>query len=502
MRFRPGHVTLSGSILPLVIICVLLYTFFLQFRSPSFCDPDSYYHIAVSRFIKDLGPHYPFHWAQFSTFKDSFADKDFFFHLTIVPFFFLTPDVVLAGKYAFMFLSAIFVAAYAFILRRYLPGPLAAVFLFLPFLSSVFTSYFLQLRSVMLANILAILGIYFIIKKRPRHLFFIAAVYSLTHISFFTLIVMVLVAEAIRYAFVKEFRGRNIYAVLLGTALGCLINPNFPHNLYAVYLNGIVLPLHAMSGVDFVSASEHMPFDTRLTFITNSGVFAALNVIAWAALLGRRKMSFASAVWGAATNAYLILAFFGNRYWYQVNVLAFIFLASYARDCVAEKGWRANARGVCAAAGIFLIAVIPFIRPNNGQLARFMEFSAARSGNLEDIGRWMEKNIPAGETIYHSACADASYFMCLNPKDDYINVADAIYMYHKYPGEFRLIDELMLGRIIPPHAAIRGVFKARYGYVNGYEGPLMRQLYEYQDDIKILYANREGVVFEIVGKGS
>jgi len=500
MRIR--YVTLSGWVLLFAIVCVLLYTSFLQFRSPAFYDPDSYYHIAVSRFIKDLGPHYPFHWAQFSTFKDSFADKDFFFHLTIVPFFSLTRDVVLAGKYAFVFLAAIFFAAYAFILRKYLPGLLAAAFLFLPLLSPVFTSYFLQLRSVTLANVLAILGIYFIIKERPRHLFFIAAVYSLTHISFFTLAVIALSGEALRRAFTKEFHARNIYAVLLGTAFGCLINPNFPHNLYAVYLNGIVLPLHAMAGVDFVSASEHMPFDTRLTFITNSGVFAALNVIAWVALLGRRKMSFASAVWGAATNAYLILAFFGNRYWYQVNVLAFIFLASYARDCVAERGWRANARGVCAAAGIFLIAVIPFIRTNSGQLARFMGFSAARSSHLEDVGRWMERNIPAGETVYHSACADASYFMCLNPKDDYINVADAIYMYHQYPGEFRLIDELMLGRIIPPHAAIRGVFKARYGYVNGYEAPLVRQLYEYPQDIKILYANPEGVVFEIIGKGS
>lgn len=489
-----------GWVLLFAIACVLLYTCFLQFGSPSFCDPDSYYHIAVSRFINDLGPRYPFHWAQFSTLRDSFADKDFFFHLTIVPFFSLTQDAVLAGKYAFVLLASVFVAAYAFILRRYLPGPLAAAFLFLPFLSSVFTSYFLQLRSVTLANALTILGIYFLITKRSRHLFAVAALYPLTHISFFTLIVIVSAGEALRRAFTKEFHARNIYAVLLGTALGCLLNPNFPHNLYAVYLNGIVLPLNAMAGVDFVSASEHMPFDTRFTFIANSGVFAALNVVAWVALLGRRKMSYASAVWGAAANAYLVLAFFGNRYWYQVNALAFIFLASYARDCAAEKGWRANARGVCAAGGIFLIAVIPFVRPNLEQLRRFMASSAERSARLEETARWMEKNIPAGETVYHSACADASYFMCLNPKDDYINVADAIYMYHKYPGEFRLIDELMLGRIVPPHAAIRGVFKARYGYVNGYEGPLLRQLYEYPEDIRILHANSEGVVFEIIGK--
>jgi hypothetical protein len=497
---RIKYFRLSGWVLLLAILSSLIFINCLQFSSASFFDPDSYYHIAVSHFIKEHGPRYQFHWAQFSVLKDSFADKDFIFHLAIVPFFSLTADPMLAGKYAFAFFSILFVLAYAFILKRYLPDLLAALFLLLPFLSSLFTSYFLQLRSVTAANILTILGIYFLTTRRVRYLFFIALVYPLIHVSFFTLVILALLCESIRYAFTREFFARNIYAVLLGTAAGCLINPDFPRNLYALYLNGFMLPLKSMYSVNFDSGSEHIPFDTRRSFIVNGGVFIALNIIAWLALLGKRKMSVASAVWCAATNIYLLLAFFGNRYWYQVNLLVYIFLASYARDCAGEGGWRKNVRGIAIAGGIFFVGSVPLVAPNAAELRHFMEFFGARSSHLEDIGRWMDAHLPAGETIYHSSCADASYFICLNPKDNYLNVADSIYMSHRYPREFSLIEDLMLGRVIYPQAAIREVFGCRYGYVNSYETPLLRQLYNDHRNFKILYSNPEGVVFEISGQ--
>lgn len=486
-----------GLVLLVAVVAAVVYASRLQLSSTSFCDPDSYYHIAVSRFLKDYGPHYQFRWAQFSVLKDSFADKDILFHLTIVPFFSFSGDPVTAGKYAFILQALFFILAYVFVLKRYLPAVPAALFLFLPFLSSTFTSYFLQLRSMTMANALAILAIYALIGRRAWWLCLIAALYALTHISFFTLIGIVLVAEALRYAFSREFCLRNIYAVISGSAAGCLLNPGFPHNIYAAYLNGIALPLAIMGGATIGSGSEHMAFDTKLTLVTNAGVFIALNIIAWSALLGRRRLSFASAVWGAVTNLYLALAFFGNRYWYQVNVLAFIFLASYVHDWVEEGGWKAHAKAIGTAAAIACLLFIPFVKSNRDYFRNFMEFGTTRNSHLESVARWMGKNLPADETVYHSSFSDAAIFMCLNPKDNYINVADPIYMYSRYPEEARLLDEMMLGRLEPAYAAIRGIFHARYAYVSSLERPLLRQLAGYPGQVKVLHEDTVGTVFEI-----
>ncbi len=487
---------LSKFILALGIASAFSYVIYLQFLYPAFCDPDSYYHIAVSNFIKSYGLHYPFHWVQFSTFKDSFSDKDILFHILNLPFLFLTDKPVLAGKYAFIFHAGLFFLAYVFILKKYLPDVLAAFFLLLPFSSSTFSAYFLQLRPATLANIFLILGIYFLINKRLAGLFIISLLYTLTHISFFMIIIFAFVCEILRWLIKKEFLAKSIYTAIAGVICGCLIHPDFPRNLFSLYLNGIVVPLCGLTGTDLGFGSEMQAFDTNFTFISNFAVFLGLNVIIWASFFTKRILSLATSVWFASTGIYLFLAFFGNRYWYQANALFFIFFASCLNDWVENKDWTRSLQRFKLPAALYFIISLVFFLPNLKQLEGFMEFSCARSLHFENTGRWMNKNIPADQTIYHSYWTDSPYFICLNPKDNYINSLDPIYMFYRYPREFKLLNELSLGRVDKPYEAIGKIFKAKYGYLNKFE-PLYRQSNDYPRYFKILYEDDEGIVFQL-----
>ncbi|MDD4874762.1 MAG: hypothetical protein PHE15_07335, partial [Dehalococcoidales bacterium] len=214
--------------LVLAIAVALLYVGFLEFLRPVFYDPDSYYHVAVSGFIKNCGLHYPFPWAQFSIFKDSFSDKDLLLHILNLPFLYIFREPVTAGKYALVFQAGIFFIAYAFVLRKYLPDNLAAPFLLLPLASPVFTSYLLQLRPATLANVFTVLGVYFLINKKPGSVFIVALLYSLSHISFPMLVIFAFVCEVLRLFMNKEFFIKNIYAALAGITAGIFIHPNFP----------------------------------------------------------------------------------------------------------------------------------------------------------------------------------------------------------------------------------------------------------------------------------
>jgi hypothetical protein len=486
----------SKFILGLGITCAFLYVVYLQFLSPAFCDPDSYYHIAVSNFIKSYGLHYPFHWVQFSSFKDSFSDKDILFHVFNLPFLFLTDNLVLAGKYAFIFHAGLFIFAYVFILKKYLPDFLAAVFLLFPFSSSTFSAYFLQLRPATPANIFLILGIYFLINKRLAGLFIISLLYALTHISFLMITVVAFACEILRWLIKKDFFAKNIYVTFAGVICGCLIHPDFPRNLFSLYLNGIVVPLYGLTGTDLGFGSEMQAFDTTFTFISNFTVFLGLNVIIWLTFLAKRTLSLATSVWFASTGIYLFLAFFGNRYWYQANVLFFIFFASCLNDWAEDKGWASFMQRLKFPAALYFIISLVFFVPNLKQLKGFMEFSCTRSMHFENAGRWMNKNIPADQTIYHSYWTDSPYFICLNPKDNYINALDPIYMFYRYPRELKLLNELSLGRVDKPYEAIGRIFKAKYGYLNKFE-PLYRQINDYPRYFKILYEDNEGIVFAL-----
>ena len=76
-------------LIALILILGIAVIFLVQFSTPCLYDADGYLHIRMAEFLKDLGPRYNFHWARFSTFNGNFSDKDFLYHVALIPFTFL-----------------------------------------------------------------------------------------------------------------------------------------------------------------------------------------------------------------------------------------------------------------------------------------------------------------------------------------------------------------------------------------------------------------------------
>lgn len=489
--------SISSFALFVVLLAVLSFFVYLQFITPVFYDEDSYYHVAVARFIKDFGPHYKFHWAQFSTFKDAFSDKDFLFHISIIPFLFLSDNIVLAGKYAVIFYNILFFVIYIFILKKYLPGFLVALLLLVFPLSTTFSTYFLCLRSFTLANILTVLGIYCLINKRWLKLFILSLLYSLSHISFFMVIIFAFACEIIRYIVNKEFFRRNIYAALSGIILGCLIHPHNPNNWLSLHLNGVLVPLYTLGGVKLGFGAEFFSLASKWVLINNLPLFISLNIILWSMFLIRPKLSLPTVVWWGCTNIYLLLSFFSNRYWYVTTVLFFIFFASYLKDWIGAREARQLLPKINLSICVYLIFILVFLSAIIKGLREYMDFYIGLNTHYENIANWMRKHIPAGETIYHAYWSDSPYFICLNPKNDYLVVLDPIYMFYSHPQEYLVYKDLEFGRLNNPAEAFKKVFKVEYGYTRD-DNMLYRQISGDDKHFRVLYKDNLGIIFKVL----
>jgi hypothetical protein len=488
---------LSNSAVICAIACLVVYFTFIQFITTTFYDPDSYYHAAVTNFIKNSGFRYQFHWTQFSLFKDFFSDKDFLFHLLALPFFYLTDNLVTAGKYATIFYNVLFILVYAFILRKYLSDFLAALFLLLPALSSTFIAFFSQFRSVTLSNILTLLGIYFMINKRLLGVFIISLLYPLAHISFFMLIPFVLICEIIRYAVNKEFSLRNLYTVLIGMLLGMFIHPNFPNNFLSFHLNGILVPFYTITKVKMDFGGEFNSPLSSFAFINNFTVFFIFNFILWMSFFVKKKCGFSTLVWLGCSNIYLVLSIFSNRYWYPANILFYVFFASYVRDIIEGVEWKKIFSKVGLFIVLYLAATLIIFPMNLNRVGEYIYFFNANNIHYTNAAAWMKRYIPAGETVYHASWSDSPYFICLNPKNNYLTVLDPIYMFYRYPKEFSLYQNLIWGKIEKPYEPIREVFKANYGYTRK-ETPLYFQIIQDPKHYKIVYEDGIGIIFKLI----
>lgn len=478
--------------------CLIVYFAYLQFASPAFYDPDSYFHAAVTNFIKNSGVRYDFHWTQFSVFKEFYSDKDFLLHFLAVPFFYLTDNLVTAGKYAIIFYSALFFAAYAFVLRKYLSDFFAAIFLLLPVLSMTFLAFSSQFRSVTLSNILTLLAIYFMINKRVAWVFIISLLYPLTHISFFMLVPFVLICETLRYAVNREFYLRNVYTVLIGILLGNFIHPNFPNNFISFHLNAVLVPLYTLTKVKLDFGGEFNPAACNFAVINNFTLFFTVNFVLWASLFAKRKWRLPTYVWLGCGNIYLALSFFGNRYWYPAGILFLVFFASYTADLmegVEPKKMFFRAKLFIAFYFLAMLVVYPSNMKNTNDYLYFYTKSGIGYANAAE---WMKKNIPEGETIYHASWSDSPYFICLNPKNNYLTALDPIYMFYRYPREFKTYQNLIWGRVTKPYKPLREIFKVNYGYTRK-ETPLCFQVVDDPEHFKIVYKDDTGLIFKLIG---
>jgi len=305
------------------------------------------------------------------------------------------------------------------------------------------------------------------------------------------------ICEVIRYAREKEFFLKNIYAVIFGIAIGCMIHPKVPDYMQIVYLNYILASFYKFTGVDLGFSGELGAMNLPSTIIANFAILFCLALVLRAAFLINKRMSLPSVVWGAVAGIYTLLAFYSTRFWHQAIPLSFIFLASYFGNFMKDPDWPKTLDRIRVFILVFFIAAPFFLAANSIRLARSLEFLAVRNSYYENAGSWMRKNIPEGETIYHSYWDDSSYFIYMNPKNNYINTNDPIYMFYRYPNEFSLIDKLCMGMVINPHEALGRIFKARYAYLRKDE-PLYRQIKSDANRFRLLYEDNYGAIFELL----
>ena len=479
-----------------------VFTFFMlaafscifQFLSPTLYGIDGYYHIKVASLIRTQGLHFDFPWAQFSTFVNSFGDKDLVLHLLSLPFTGVA-DIVTAGKLAVIFINIIFIAAFIFVLKKYLSNSTASLFVLIPFLSTFFFVNFLLLRPATLVTVINILGVYFLIKKQWVKTAFLSFLYPLTHISFPLMIIFAFVCESVRYFNQKEFFFRNIAAVIAGVSLGCVLHPHFPNNLLVFYLNAILVPVHLLgnSFIDF--GSSLLAPTTKYVLFANFIPILMLAFLIWDRFTSQIKLSLSTLVFLAITCLYIFLSFISGRFWYQIQIFIVIFAASYLRDSLSS-GRKIDFRKLSSKIAVIFCLIIVIIYSLWSLENTFSEIQRWTNHNThyELTAKWMNDNIPNDEIIYHTYWKDAAYFFCLNPENNYIVILDPIFMFYRSPDDYLKYRRLKNGLDSTPHKTIKNM-GIRFGYTMK-NSKLYLQIRE-NPNFTIIYEDSYGIVFKI-----
>ncbi|MFC1806777.1 hypothetical protein ACFL0T_00215 [Candidatus Omnitrophota bacterium] len=488
---RRDNIEIYKLLIIIIFIAGISAIFLVQFATPTLYGTDGYLHIRMAQFLRDLGPHYKFHWTKYSIFYDKFSDKDFLYHLLLIPFTWCK-DIFFGAKIAAAFFASSLFLVFFFLLNKYADNRVHLFFMLAFFFSASFLHGISLARPMTLVILIILLSTHFAILQKHAWVFLLSIAYSLVHVTGPIIIIYIAIVECVRYKEKGLFNSKTVLAAILGVIVGFLIHPNFPNNLTVFYLNAILVPVHSLTGNKIGIGAEFMPLDTRQVILNYPVVLLGVVFMMYIAFFKSVETRFHTRVFFIVSLPFFIISFVSKRYaWhsYPFMLVAFAclfsdYLRTYPRDRL-----RSN----------ILLMIISIVLILNSVLCfkKHIEFDSALNKHFEFFGFNMKHAIPKGETVFHSAWSDSQYFIGLNPDNDYMVTLDPIYMHEKDPYLYKIYRDLSFGRVSDPYDILQNVFGLRYGYVNKKWRRLLYDQIRVDSRFEIIFEDRLGAIFKL-----
>ncbi len=494
-KWLKSESAVRGADLLVGAIAIVLVFWWLQFRSTAaICcgDFDGYYHIRWARLLWDnlrAGHFHPpvFRWLPLTTLNPhDYVDHHFLYHIILIPFTWFRDLQTGAKVSALLFASLAVFCCYWLVVRyeiRYrLIWLLALLACSAPFLYRMNMT-----KAPPFAIIFLAIGTYLLFERKHWQLLPLAFVFALTY-DMFVLLILAGVIWTIVIGWTEErFEWRPLAWIGLGSALGLIINPYFPHNLYLFYEHARV----KITPNDFGTkvGNEWYPYDTR-EFMVNCYVALVAMLIGYLAFDGSdRKRAQNPMYFLILSTLLLLMTARWKRFAEYFPPFAILFVAF-----TLENFWRGRAvfthlpddmmedlqpfldRQETGATALELKSdeTWKWIKVGFVSLALLAALGANVYRTAKDIGEsnprdyyakgaaWMRANIPPGELVFNTDWDDFPRLFYYDQTHVYTSGLDPTYLFDKDAELSKLFDRITTGDEEDPGPLIRDRFGARW----------------------------------------
>jgi hypothetical protein len=477
---------------------------YLQFSTDSICcgDFDAYYHFRLSRMIWDglwTGNFPPlFNALPFTTLNPrDFVDHHFLFHVMQIPFTWFSDFETGAKVGTWLFACAAVFSCYWLLVRYRVSYP--ALWLFGILGSAAPFLYRIHMGKAMAVSIvLLVIGIHLLFQRKYLWLLPLAFVFGLTYDMVFLLWVATgfwfLVVLLQERAWSREVR-RALFAgvlVVIGTGLGYVINPYFPHNVVLTYQH---LLMKVTPGGNFSTAvgGEWYPYNT-LEFLGNCGTAFAAMIFGYVAFRDGTHKRMERALFLLLFSTFLMLVNMKWRrfaeYWPPFAVVFAAFAidplitqlrlrlriaprdraaatasdesteaaheAAAGADLTPESIERARAWEFVLVGTMVVLLAAPlvwYVRVTSSDIAGMAGPDRYRAGV-----EWLKANVPPGEPVFNSDWDDFPKLFFYDPQRPWIAGLDPTYLLDRDPELMKHYERIGRGEESNPGPIIREKF--------------------------------------------
>jgi hypothetical protein len=464
----------------LIVGLVVLALYAVVQWSPTFKDPDSFYHLGIAERIARGEIVTEFPWLPFTTLADAYADHHFLYHVVLAPFVAIM-DPFAGAKVATALLAAIAILVFMRVLERH-SVRYAWVYALVLAPSASFMFRINLTKASAMALILFLLAILFASERRRWPLVLVAFLHVWTHGSWPALLAVGLFAYAgdlierrtDGHSWRSAFRtaDRMPFAFLCaGLAAGLVINPYFPANI-AFYWEQIVQIALIGHGAAVAAGTEWYGYSFPDLFAESSGAFlllaSSLVILMVGALrdgvIGRGTLPKGRAAF-LVTTFLLASAFFAltlrSRRHIEYFVPFFILFDAALLDAILRRTDLARllssiddalgARRAGAALVIIVAGTLAMLCMRSAITVTQLNHDGIRWDEYAKAGEWLAANTDDMEVVVHAKWDAFPMLWYHDPSNRYIAGLDPMFLYRADVTRYERWVELIKGErdIVP-----------------------------------------------------
>ena len=501
-----------------VLVCAGLLSW-LQFSFNGMEDSDSYFHTRAARELDQFGIRKTFPQAVYSTWSTSYSDKDWLFHVFLIPFqrvslkakgapgdHGVTEDLVTPGKWAMIPLYVLYFSALGGCLwanqARY---PWLWMVLYLSIDTHVIWRL-LPVRPGILAGLLLLLEIAFITRKNGPGLAVVEALHTYSHSSFFLAPMFAAASVTANFLRREPLQLRMLAWALAGPAAASIVHPYFPNNIGVAWeqLSGVAQ--YVWLGKNEIPVelfgTELRGVDTQDFMHLALGMLpAAGGVVAF--LVGRRRVSTDGLALTLIAGLLLTAGLLSYRFMDFFLPVVVVLGARLWSELMGGESLRVLARGdtrmFVPAAGLLTLCLTGSLAKRDVSVVheQFAHTTMGAEYQRPAI-EFLKRVARPEEIVYHNFWQDFSILYHFRPDGRYIEALDPIFFQRFDPQLFQKSVAIMNGSAQDVHGIIKNDFGARWVYVA--RNPLFVTMVESliaDSGFRKAYKDEEALIFRV-----
>ncbi|MDP2685182.1 MAG: hypothetical protein Q8P20_09185 [bacterium] len=504
-----------------LILLVVSFSYFIYLQSsPTFADPDSFYHAKSALRIADGEIDKTFPWLQSTVLKDSYIDQHFLYHVFLIPFVKLM-DPLLGTKLANIILSVSLVILFYWLMRKYWVK-FAFWYAFLLMITTPFIFRINLIKAPVFSIIILLIGLYLLFDYRYKWLFVLSFLYVWAYGGFILILFFsgAYMVAGIYKDIVKRRRFRKIGLIighnrelklfltsLGGVFFGLIINPYFPQNL--------VFYWHQLVKIGIINQQSVIPVGNEwypYNFFNLTAGTALMTILLVSTLIFFviyfKKLNKKSLALFFIFLLFFIFTLKSRRYVEYYVPFTFLFIAfsinifleniSYKKIGEYFIKFFSKFWYVAIIVLLYFAVMIPLIVVKDIKQTRQDFKNGISLTRFEKASTWLYNDSQPGDIVFHSSWDEFPILYYFNSKNYYIIGLDPTFAYEYDEVAYQKIVDITTGQQTENiYDDIKNIFKAKYLLIENNHQSMERNIKKEENFVKV-YKDDEATIYEVL----